>query len=262
MRESMRPIVFHLAGHSIHGNHVTLLLGGLLALLVIWMEMRRMEEAPGKIWPLLILLILSGLIGARLLYCIDFRGQYMCSLSNFFAFWKGGTALYGGVIFAFIIYCLYITWQRLDFWRIGDMLAPGTTVFVFVARIGCILVGCCYGKPCSPDHPLAITFNNYSSPAPKFVPLYPTQPLFAATTLLVFVVLWMRRKRKRFEGEIALIGVSLYTLFSFFIEFLRGDPRVLYEIAGISLSQNQIIGALIFLVASGCWVAGYYEEEG
>jgi len=262
MGESMRPILFHLSGHHIHSNHVTLLLAGLLALFVISIEMSRMEEVPGKIWPLLILLIISGLIGARLLYCIDFRVQYMCSLRNIFKFWKGGTALYGGVIFAFITYCIYITWQRLNFWRIGDMLAPGATVFVFVARIGCILVGCCYGKPCSRDLPLAMTFNNYSAPAPKFIPLYPTQPLFAATTLLVFVVLWLRRKRKRFEGEIALIGISLYTLFSFFIEFLRGDPRVLYQIAGIGFSQNQIIGTLIFLVASGCWVAGYYEEEG
>jgi len=222
-------------------------------ILVIWMEMRRLKEAPGKIWPLFILLILSGIIGARILFCIDFPDNHACSQRSIFVFWKGGTALYGGGIFAMITYSVYVTLLRMDSWKIADMLTPGAVIFVFHARIGCLLTRCCYGKPCSPEFPLAITFRGFPSAAPVSVPLYPTQPLFAATALFVFIVLWLRKKRKGFEGEIALLGISLYTLVSFFIEFLRGDLRILYEVAGITLSQNQIIGAGIFLVALGVY---------
>ena len=84
----------------------------------------------------------------------------------------------------------------------------------------------------------------------KDVPLYPTQALFALTGLLVFTVVWVRRKKKRFEGEIALAGACLFSLLAFGIEFLRGDLRVLYEIGGVILSQNQILGINAFAAAA------------
>lgn len=251
----MKPILFTFGtGYYLHSGHVTLFLGGLAALVVLALELRRTGERPEEIYGLLLLLYISALFGARLLYCIDFKDKYHYTLLDVLRFWKGGLALHGGGILAFVTFVLYVSWRRLDFWKVADLFAPPGAIFVFCARIGCILTGCCYGKPCDPNFPLAITFMNYSSNAPKEVPLYPTQPLFAATALLVFVILWMKRKRKRFDGEIALLGTSLFSLFAFLIEFLRGDLRVLYEIGGLTLSQNQIIGAAVFAGVTGVYV--------
>jgi phosphatidylglycerol:prolipoprotein diacylglycerol transferase len=128
-------------------------------------------------------------------------------------------------------------------------LTPPAALFIFFARIGCLLTGCCFGKQCDPDFPLALTFTNRSAIAPKNETLYPTQLLFAAAALLVFALVWARRRHERFEGEITLMGVSLFSLLAFVIEFLRADLRVLYEVGGMTLSQNQVMNALIFLAS-------------
>jgi phosphatidylglycerol:prolipoprotein diacylglycerol transferase len=251
----MKPILFTFGnGYYIHSGHLTLFLGGLAALVVLALELKRTGERPEEIYGLLLLLYVSAILGARILYCLDFEDKYHYSLLDVLRFWKGGLALHGGGILAFVTFVLYVSWRQLDFWRVADLFAPPGAVFVFCARIGCILTGCCYGKQCGPGFPLAMTFKEYSANAPKEVPLYPTQPLFAAAALVVFVTLWMKRKKKRFDGEIALLGTSLFSLFAFLIEFLRGDLRVLYQIGGLTLSQNQIIGAAVFTGVTGIYV--------
>ena len=55
------------------------------------------------------------------------------------------------------------------------------------------------------------------------------------------------------HGEIGLAGVSLLTLLSFFIEFLRGDIWGLHEIFGIPFTQNQVIHAVLFIAATSLY---------
>ena len=163
------------------------------------------------------------------------------------------TTLDAGVIIITLLFLIRGVW--IGFIR---QLAALAALFIAFARGGCLLMGCCYGKQCDPDFPLAITFTDAVSVAPKGVSLYPTQGLFVATALLVFVVVLGTRRRKGPQGETALIGVSLFSLLAFFIEFLRADLRVLYEIGGVALSQNQIIDALVFLMVTGLY---FYRRE-
>jgi phosphatidylglycerol:prolipoprotein diacylglycerol transferase len=239
-----------------------LFVGGLAAIVLIALEMRRTGERPEEIYPLLLLLMVSTVFGARILYCIDFQEQHAYGLLDVLEFWKGGLALHGGAILAFVAYTLYTSWRRLDFWGTADLLTPPAAMFIFFARIGCFLTGCCYGKQCDPDFPLALTFTNHAAIAPKNEALYPTQLAFAAAALLVFVVVWVRRKRQRFQGEVTLVGVSLFSLLAFVIEFFRADLRVLYEIGGVTLSQNQVMNALIFLASSHLYIYRRRETGG
>ena len=252
----MRPILFHIGQtyYYVHAGHFMLFLGGLAGLFVVRTEIKRTEAEPDKIYLLLLLLAIASVYGARILYCLDFRETYHYGLLDVLRFWKGGMALHGGILLALAVYVLYIDRQGLDFWKTGDLLAPAVAAFIFFARIGCILVGCCYGRQCAPGFPFALTFTEPAAVAPKHVPLYPTQPMFAAAALAVFLVLWAKRKTKRFDGEIALLGAALYSLFAFIIEFFRGDLRVLYEIGGLALSQNQVLGAAIIIASCALYV--------
>ncbi len=250
----MHPILVRFGPTAfIHSGHFMLFLGALAAIVVLSREMKRTGEPPDEIYGLLLLLFLSAIAGSRLLYCIDFDAQHQYSLKEALQFWKGGMALHGGALFGLVTFILYISWRQLEFWRIADLLTPPAALFVTFARGGCILMGCCYGKRCDPGFPLAMTFTGPSTVAPKGVSLYPTQPLFAVAALLVFFAVLGLRRRKRPDGETALIGVSLFSLLAFLIEFLRSDLRVLYEIGGITLSQNQVIGALVFLAVTALY---------
>ena len=256
----MKPILIRFGDTSfIYSGHFMLFLGGLAAIVVLALEMKRTGERPEEIYGLLLLLFISAIAGARLLFCIDFDGEFHYSLVDVLKFWKGGLALHGGILLALATFVLYSHWRRLDFWRMADLFTPSAALFIAFARVGCILMGCCYGKQCNPDFPLAITFTKSASQAPRGVPLYPTQAMFAAAALLVFVLVWVRRRRKRFEGELALLGASLFSFLAFLIEFFRADRRVLYEIGGATLTQNQIVGAGLFLVLTGLY---FYRRAG
>jgi len=226
----MKPILIRFAdGSYIHSGHFM--------------------QRPEKVWGLTILLLISALYGAHIFYWIDFREEYGYGFKHLFIFWKGGMALYGGGILAFVTYVFYAQWQKMDFWGTGDLLTPPAALFIVCARIGCILSGCCHGRECPIDFPFALPARPPTGPIPFNTPVYPTQPAFAASALLVLVILWARRKRKKFDGEIVLIGIFLYSVMSFVIEFYRGDLRILYEISGIQFSQNQIIGVNLILAS-------------
>jgi phosphatidylglycerol:prolipoprotein diacylglycerol transferase len=259
----MKPILFRFAdGSYIHSGHFLLFVGGLAGIALLAWDLRRTRERPEEIYGLLLVLFVSTLLGARILYCIDFQDKYGYGLADVLKFWKGGLALHGGALLGFAAYVLYTGWRRLDFWRTGDLLTPPAAAFVFFARIGCILVGCCYGEQCNPGFPLAMTFTSPSTMALKNVPLYPTQALFALSAAVVFAVTWRLRKRKRFDGETALVGTALFSLLAFAVEFLRGDLRVLYSLGGIILSQNQVLNALIFLAAVHLYIYRRTETRG
>ena len=256
----MKPILIRFADTSfIYSGHFMLFLGGLAAIFVLALEMKRTGERPEEIYGLLLLLFISAIAGARLLFCMDFNHEFQYSLVDVLKFWKGGLALHGGILLALATFVLYIRWRHLDFWRIADLFTPAAALFIAFARVGCILMGCCYGKQCNPDFPLAITFTESASQAPRGVPLYPTQGMFAAMALVVFVLVWVKRNRKRFEGEVTLLGTSLFSFLAFLVEFFRADRRVLYEIGGVTLSQNQIVGAGLFLTMTGLY---FYRRVG
>jgi len=242
----------------INSGHLMIFLGGLAAILLVSIETKRVRERPEKMYGLLVLLMISAVYGAHILFWLDFRDKYNYGIKHLFIFWKGGMAFYGGAALALATYVLYTHWQKLDFWRTGDLLTPPTFLFVFCARIGCLLTGCCYGKQCPADFPLALTFTDPVAVAPKKVPLYPTELFYMASALIIFAILWARRKRKGFEGEISLIGTILYVLTSFVIEFFRADLRVLYKIDGASFSQNQVLSISFFLLA----IILYFHRRG
>jgi phosphatidylglycerol:prolipoprotein diacylglycerol transferase len=259
----MKPILIRFAdGSYIHSGHFMLFVGGLLAIILLAIETKRTGERPEKIWGLMILLSISAVYGAHIFYWLDFRKEFGYGLKHLFIFWKGGMALYGGGILALVTFVHYTHWQRMDFWGTMDLLTPPAALFVFCARLGCILSGCCHGSECRLDFPFAMPARPPTGPIVRDTPVYPTQPALAASALLILLILWARWKRRKFDGEIALIGMLIFSVTSFVIEFYRGDLRVLYQILGTEISQNQVISVNLFLAAAILYAYRLKETKG
>lgn len=250
----MLPVLFHISPNIyVQSNHVMILLGVLAALVVVRLETKRAGGRPGEIHGLIGLLLVATLVGSRLFFLAVYPSQYKGRLWEIFVFWRGGTSVHGGAFLAFLVYWAYAAWRKLDFWRTLDLLAPATFLFVFFARIGCVLAGCCYGRPCDPNF-----FFCYAPTIPPptehaGVPLYPTQAAYAAASLGIFALLWSRRKQKRFEGELVILGTLLYTASAIAIGFFRGDePR--WQAFGGFFSPSQTLSAVGFVAAMALWV--------
>ncbi|MBU1259786.1 MAG: prolipoprotein diacylglyceryl transferase [Planctomycetes bacterium] len=92
--------------------------------------------------------LIAGIAGARIFYVVHYWQQFSGKgLLEFFAVWKGGLELLGGVFFSIIVIAFYLWKQKLPVRRYLDILAIGLMLALFFGRLGCLLNGCCYGRP-------------------------------------------------------------------------------------------------------------------
>ncbi len=83
-----------------------------------------------------------AIVGARLYYCI-FYG--VSSFVEIFEIWKGGMAIYGGVIGGFLGILICCKIKKLSLAIACDVAAPSLILGQSIGRIGCYFAGCCYG---------------------------------------------------------------------------------------------------------------------
>ncbi len=124
----------------------------------IWGSRRAKRTAdmpPERFQDMVIWLFVSGIIGARVLYMIQyshhFPDQSIAGLAGaFFKIWEGGIIFYGSALGGVIGYGLfyYLVLRRLDVsgWRLADAVAPLLALGLAIGRIGCYLNGCCWGQ--------------------------------------------------------------------------------------------------------------------
>ena len=241
----MHPILFNVGPITIYSYGVLLAAAYLTGL---WMAVRRARAAGidgNRIMDLLIWVIIAALVGAKLLlFIVDFE-HFTSSWEEFTTLLRSGGVFYGGLIAAILV-CIYqLKKHRLPLWPSGDLFAPGIALGYMVGRLGCLMAGCCYGKPT--DVAWAITFTdpaaNFNVGTPLNVPLHPTQLYEAGAGLIIFVVLMLLEKRPgSFPGRTFWSFAFLYSLLRFFIEFYRGDDRGL--VLGL-LSTSQFISVVL-----------------
>jgi len=102
---------------------------------------------PDHILNLLILIIPAAIIGARLYYVIFNWESYSSNLLEAAAIWHGGLAIHGGLIGGFLAGYFYVRKHGLDFWQMGDILAPSVILGQAVGRWGNFINQEAFGTP-------------------------------------------------------------------------------------------------------------------
>ena len=110
---------------------------------------RREGISKERVQDLAVWIFISGIIGARAVFMIQYHDKYSSPL-EFFKLWDGGLVFYGGPIGAVVGYFIaYFLWFRKDHisnWKVADFIAPCAALGLALGRVGCLLNGCCYGN--------------------------------------------------------------------------------------------------------------------
>src|SRR5215470_8602086 len=214
-----------------------------------------------RVMDLGIYIIISALVGAKLLLLVTNFQTFRANPAELFNLFREAGVFYGGLILAVVVALLYIRRVGLPLWTTCDVFAPGIALGHVVGRFGCFFAGCCFGKPT--NVPWAITFTDPFAAAnvgtPLGVPLHPTQLYEAGAELLILIFLLATEKRGRqFAGRTFWLYMLLYSVSRYFIEFYRGDERG--SVGPLSTSQfvsvilaPLAIGMLFYL---GRWAGG------
>lgn len=140
-----------------------MVLGFIAAIFVIRRLSRGMGQNAEHITTAALYSLISGVLGARLFYVVHYWDQFAGrNFFSIFAVWTGGLELLGGVITAICTIVIYLRVQKLPVRRYLDILAIGLLLALTFGRIGCMLNGCCFGKPTSA--PIAVRFPYDSIP--------------------------------------------------------------------------------------------------
>ncbi len=241
----MHPILLHIGSFSLYTYGFFIAVGLLSAIWVSQKIGKPQQVRPQIISDIYFIILLSGIVGGRLLYVMINFKSYSTSLIDIFKIWNGGLVFFGGFITAVIAAAVYLKYKKIEIWKTADIIAPGVALAHAFGRIGCFFAGCCYGKEC--DLPIAVKFTHPQSLAPLDVYLHPTQLYSVGSNLTLFCILLFLMKRKKFDGMVFLSYIMLYALFRSIIEFFRGDFRGDFIFDFISMSQG--IGFVVFIVA-------------
>jgi len=234
----MHPILFEIRGFPLHSYGVLLATAYLLGLALALRRARRHGLDAAKVMDLGIAVIVAALVGAKLLLLIvEFR-HYASNPGELVTLLRSGGIFYGGLLLAVPVAFWYMRRLGLPVWTTADLFAPGIALGHAVGRLGCVMAGCCFGRPT--NLPWAITFTSvYATEnvgTPLDVGLHPTQLYETGAELAILAALLAtERKARPFPGRTLWIYVLLYAVARFVIEFFRGDPRGM--IGPLSTSQ-------------------------
>ncbi len=192
---------------------------------------------------ILLILAVSGIIGARLAYVISFHQDFK-SLKEILAIHQGGLIFYGGFLLSILALFLFYGKSFSRFLQITDNLSPSLCLGHAIGRIGCFFSGCCYGIPTESIQLFKLSYETCYR--------HPTQ--LYESGFLIFLGLYQQKKLKQQAkdsqsnpGSIAFSHIIMYSIFRFLIEFIRGDQRGEFFTA-LNLSQGQIISILCILI--------------
>lgn len=241
----MHPDFFSIGPWNIHTYGLFVGLGFAVAILVTM----RMGKAQGlrtqRVVNMGVFMILIAIIGSRLAYVLINFSHYRTRSLDIFKIWEGGLVFSGGLVGVALAMIWYLRGHRLSFWKMGDLWAPGIAIGQAIGRIGCLMAGCCYGKPTS--LPWGVVFTHPKSLAPLNIPLHPTQLYAAVSGFVIFLILLFLTARKQFQGQVFIWFLILHSTARLFMERFRGDERGL--IPGTEMTITQLLTLLVLLGA-------------
>lgn len=155
-----------------------------------------------------------------------------------------GIVYYGGLIGMLVTFGFCVKRKGEDSIAL-DALAVSIPLFHMIARVGCFLGGCCYGKEI--NTPFSIKYTTMANGVINTAFRIPVQLIESLFELFIFFYLLFLVTRNNWqERHILDTYLLFYSIIRFFLEFLRGDiERGI--IAGISFSQVISLMILLYL---------------
>ena len=269
-------VAFTLFGRDVYWYGVLMALGILIAVWLTLKEGKRKRLTEDDILDMCLVIIPSGVVGARLYYVIFEWASYASNPIRALYIWEGGLAIYGAVIGGLLGMFIYSRVRKIRFLKLADCIAPGLVLAQAIGRWGNFFNQEAYGLPVTPEmlaaHPIlgyfpisvAIEGTHYfdkavctaCATAANGAHLHLATFFYeSAWCLIVFVVLWLTRKRVKHDGDTFFLYVLLYSLERTFVEGLRGDSLWIIKPSAAGMTDGvRVSQALSFLLFVGVLV--------
>jgi phosphatidylglycerol---prolipoprotein diacylglyceryl transferase len=162
-----------------------------------------------------IALLIPALVGARAWFVVRHRDLYQDGPGRVAARAEGGAALFGGLVVAVVSSVPVLHLAGLPFWAFWDAASITMLVGLILTRFGCLLNGCCAGRPT--ESRFAVRLPNVAG---EWQRRYPTQLLEAGWAGVILAGA-LANHLELFDGALSLGVVALYCSGRVILQALR-----------------------------------------
>lgn len=232
---------------------------GLMLVIAFWLGIelsarmaRNRGIDPVRILDLGLVVLVTSLVGSRLLYVVSHLAEYQNDRIGVFRVWEGGLSFYGGLIVAVIFGMLYLKRKGLPVLKVTDIVTPQISLGIAIARLGCFLNGCCFGKESGLPWAVVFPADCQAGWVLAGKALHPTQIYSSLANLAIFVLLRKLVKRGYPHGMVFAAFLVLYGSWRFCVDYLRYYEGGMYA-GSINVTWNQIVS--LAMVAAGAMIS-------
>lgn len=234
--------------------------GMLVGALIAYAEAKRTKQNVDDYIDFTTYTLIAAILGARIYYVIFEWDYYSKNLMEIFNIRNGGLAIYGGIIASVITLIIFTRIKKLNFWLMADTACLGLVVGQIIGRWGNFFNREAFGGytdnllamqiPVSVSNGVtagllekAVTINGE-----LFIQVHPTFLYEGLWNLMIFILLLLYRKHKKFDGEVFALYVAGYGVGRAIIESLRTDQLIIKH---LGLPASQLLSVLLVIASAG-----------
>lgn len=233
---------------------------------VAFLLARRLAGAIGVSSPILIdcflIALVLGVLGARARYVYErwdgflsrAHGNVSQALVAAADLDTGGAVWYGGLVLATVGVVAYAWHRRIRLLALADALMPGLIAGLAIGRIGCLLNGCCYGRPT--DLPWGIACSRYPGQL-----VHPTQIYESIACAVLAAGLYWFWHRRRSDGQVTFLAMVGYGIWRFVNEGLRGDLDAFSFGGAVTTSQATSLEMVLVAIIAAVVIRWYRQSH-
>ena len=190
-------------------------------------------------------LVIFGIIGARLYYCILNSDFYLKFPTEILAIRHGGISIHGAILGGLIGLIIFAKRRKLSILKLADVVSIGLVLAQSIGRWGNFFNSEAFGTPTSLPWKLYIAPQYRPIPFTENEYFHPTFLYESVLNLVIFVILYNYAKNRntRKDGNVALHYLILYSFARIFVEHFRVDS-VCY-IHGIPVATVVSVGIIV-----------------
>lgn len=230
----------------------------------LWIAMRTAKKTgqnPDLYFDMGMLAIFCALIGARAYYVVFAWENYKNNLLEIFNLRHGGLAIYGGVIGGAVAVYMFARMKKQKFLQLADTASVGLVLGQIIGRWGNFFNREAFGgytdNLFAMQLPLDAVYswdvtpemmeNLRTAGGVQYIQVHPTFLYESLWNLMVFVLLAVYTKRKKFDGEVFCLYLLGYGLGRAWIEGLRTDQL---WIPGTEIPVSQVLAVVLVVVSA------------
>ena len=250
----MNRVLFQIGPVTIYWYSFLILVAVIVGYQIVVSYSKKISYKTNEIMDMVLYLVIFSIIGARAYYVIFNFSLYQDDLLSIFMIWKGGLAIYGGIIAGILYIFYYCKKKGLDFIRVLDIFSLSLLLGQAIGRWGNFFNGEAYGGKTTLEALQSLHLPKFIIDG-MYIDGFYRQPTFLYESIWclvgVFFLICIRKKYTNQVGRQVSFYLIWYGIGRFFIEGLRSDSLYLgiFRVSQLVSIVMVVIGfALLFRI--------------